>query len=345
MEVSMKNTKQEIFKALQEAEQKIKDAQGIKYDPMAEIEAARKERQAQVAADIAGKGILSESIVQEYNAINQEIADKKKELSDLYGIEINLNTLLATMNANAAKTVELENEYDSRKARLEEEYAQKEAELKKSYADMEENAGEQYEENMAKLNKQLKAKETEVNEAIATLQKNYENEKRTLAVQRKRDEEEYKYQIDREHTKENDAWEDEKAAREKALADKENAARELLAEAEAKVEYISELEAKVAEIPKLVEEANISGINEGKATAGKEYAFEKRALTKDAEHSVALLQAKLDRAEEDLESALEKNATLQEKLDNAYEQMRELATRTVESSGGVKILRSEDGNK
>ena len=40
------------------------------------------------------------------------------------------------------------------------------------------------------------------------------------------------------------------------------------------------------------------------------------------------------------------NITLQEKLDKAYEEVKELATKTVESTGGVKILgNTQNDNK
>lgn len=334
MVMTMKNTKQEIFEALQEAEKKIKAAQEIQYNPMAEIEAAKKEQQAKVAEDIAGKGILADSIVEEYNDLKQEIADKKKTLSDLYGIEVNLNTLVATINANAQK-----------KAELEAEYAEKIANLEDTYAMMDEELDAEHEAKKAKLEKEFKEQQESIQEAIAELKKQHNKEQQLLEEQRKRDQEEYEYKLNRERTKENDKWEDEKASREKELAEKERSTQLMLEEMTLKASRISEMEAKIDSIPDLVEEAKAAGVKEGKAEAAKEYEFEKRTLTKDAEHSVALLQTKLDKAEEDLEAAIEKNARLQDKLDNAYEQMRTLATQTVQSTGGVKILRSEDSGK
>ena len=70
-------------------------------------------------------------------------------------------------------------------------------------------------------------------------------------------------------------------------------------------------------------------------------AFEVRALKKDAEYQKQLLEDKNERLTEDLANARAEKVELQQKLDDAYAQMRELAAKTVESTGGVKILNGQ----
>ena len=104
---------------------------------------------------------------------------------------------------------------------------------------------------------------------------------------------------------------------------------------------LKELEAKVEEIPTLIAAATEEGIKKGKADADKSNAFEVRALKKDAEYQKQLLEDKNERLAEDLANARAEKVELQQKLDDAYAQMRELAAKTVESTGGVKILNGQ----
>ena len=87
--------------------------------------------------------------------------------------------------------------------------------------------------------------------------------------------------------------------------------------------------------------ATEEGIKKGKADADKSNAFEVRALKKDAEYQKQLLEDKNERLAEDLANARAEKVELQQKLDDAYAQMRELAAKTVESTGGVKILNGQ----
>ena len=120
---------------------------------------------------------------------------------------------------------------------------------------------------------------------------------------------------------------------------RETAALEKETELNAKADHVKELEAKVEEIPTLIAAATEEGIKKGKADADKSNAFEVRALKKDAEYQKQLLEDK--RLAEDLANARAEKVELQQKLDDAYAQMRELAAKTVESTGGVKILNGQ----
>ena len=92
------------------------------------------------------------------------------------------------------------------------------------------------------------------------------------------------------------------------------------------------------------EEGREEGIKKGKTDADKSNAFEVRALKKENEYQVQLLSNKCERLESDLVAIKAEKAEIQAKLDDAYSQMRDLAARTVESTGGVKILNGANGN-
>lgn len=341
-EVTIKSTKQQIFDALQEAERKLAAEQATKYDPMAETKKAEKTRREQSAAEIVSAGILSEKITGEYNDLLAVIEDKKKELKDLHGIEVNMNTLVATINANNEKKAALEADYTERKAELEQEYALKKTELEKEYDLIDERSEEEHQKKMKALENALEEKQLAVAERTEELERVYASRKAELDRQRQREEEEYKYNLKRERQKDADKWEDEKAAREKEIAEKEAKWTSLNEELDKKSDHVADLEANVASIPDLIAKAKAEAFEEGKKTAGKEYAFEKNALKKDAEHMQALLEARIESLTAELQTANAKVAELQNKVDNAYDRIQKIASDTVQSAGGVKILNSSE---
>lgn len=105
-----------------------------------------------------------------------------------------------------------------------------------------------------------------------------------------------------------------------------------------KEEYIASLEEYRDQVPDMIEEARQEGIDKGNADANKSNAFEVRALKQENEYQVKILQDRNERLESEIARKDETFANLQTKLDEAYSQMRDLATKTVESTGGVKIL-------
>ena len=272
---------------------------------------------------IVNEEILNSDIVKSYNDLMKEIADKRKTLKELYGIEAEVNSMIALINAHKEKEIDLKGKYDLLKAELDAEIAEKKASMQ------------------AQIDELVKQK----NEELASKRKENDDLKKALAVERKREEEEYDYNLKRKRKQENDAWADEKATREKTLAERE---KNVLARENAVVEkedYIAGLEKKVSEIPTLVDAAKEEGIKKGKADADKSHVFETRAIETKNAYAQKSLQDNIDRLERDLQDARQSNEILQDKLDSAYAQMKELASETVKSTGGVKILDREANGK
>jgi hypothetical protein len=171
--------------------------------------------------------------------------------------------------------------------------------------------------------------------------------RKDLANARNREAEEYKYNLERTRSKENDAWADEKETREKALAARE---AELKSRTDAVIEReekMNDLESKVAEFPKRLEEATENGKAAGKAEADKSHAFEKRAMEKSAEYDKKLLESKVEAQATLIESQAAKIKELEDKLDAAYTRNQELATTVAKNSGSTTIVQSSEtsGNK
>ena len=70
----------------------------------------------------------------------------------------------------------------------------------------------------------------------------------------------------------------------------------------------------------------------------RDYGHKSALLEKDYQNSVARLEDKLSFLEKELDSSTKAGVALQNKLDKAYMEIRELATKTVESASGVKII-------
>lgn len=318
--ITMKSTKQEIMEAYEEAMKKIAESESGKDDPVAAAKAESDKKIIESAQMIVEDNILNPVIIERYENLKTAIEMKNKELQELYGIETKANSLVAMINAYKDKEIELKDKYNARTKELDDEFTKKELILKEEIASLE------------------KSKEDLINKI-----QNESNElTKSLNKKRKREEEEYEYNLKRSRKVENDRWEDEKAAREKELTEREAAVKADEAELADRTSYIEELEKKVEEIPELIQDAKDKAFAEGKAKADKSNAFEVRALKQQNDYNTQILEDKVDRLYSEVDSLKAEKANLQAKLDDAYAQMRELAAETVKSTGGVKILSGQN---
>lgn len=322
-EINAKSTKVEIMEAYMAQKKQLDKLMAAKDDPVAQEKMKQQKTTLDSAAEIADAGILNEAIVKQYNDICEAVEIKKSELNNLYGIEAELNTLVALVNAHKDKAHELDEQYKLAKAEAEKELRDRKAVI---------------EEEIAELNK-TKA------ETLATIRKESADLKAQLKQEREREEEEYTYNRDRTRKIAEDEWADEEAEKRKEFETWEESVLARENAVAIQEERIKELEQKVSEIPSLTESATRKGYEEGKAEAGKSWGFEKRAIEQKNEYEQRALNDKVERLEADLVDAKNTIVTLQEKLDSAYAQMRELATDTVKSNGGVKILDRENSGK
>lgn len=318
--ITMKSTKQEIMEAYEEAMKKIAESESGKDDPVAAAKAENDKKIIESAQMIVEDNILNPVIIERYENLKTAIEMKNKELQELYGIETKANSLVAMINAYKDKEIELKDKYNARTKELDDEFTKKELILKEEIASLE------------------KSKEDFINKI-----QNESNElTKSLNKKHKREEEEYEYNLKRSRKVENDRWEDEKAAREKELTEREAAVKADEAELADRTSYIEELEKKVEEIPELIQDAKDKAFAEGKAKADKSNAFEVRALKQQNDYNTQILDDKVDRLYSEVDSLKAEKANLQAKLDDAYAQMRELAAETVKSTGGVKILSGQN---
>lgn len=322
-EINAKSTKAEIMEAYMAQKKQLDKLMAAKDDPVAQEKVKKQKVTLDSAAEIAGAGILNDTIVKQYNDICEAVKIKTAELNNLYEIEIGLNTLVALVNAHKDKTHELD-----------EQYKQAKVEAEKNLLD-----------TKAAIKAEIDALNKEKGEALAAIRKESAELKIQLKQERDREEDEYTYNRDRARKIAEDEWADRAAEKRKELEAWDSSIEERELAVIEQENHISELEQKVFEIPSLIETATAEGYDKGKADVGKSWGFEKRSIEQKNEYEQKALNDKVERLETDLTDAKNTIVTLQEKLDSAYAQMRELATDTVKSNGGVKILDRENSGK
>ncbi len=304
-EITLKNTKQEILDALNEALLREKNSAKMKSNPVEEAKAKKVETAVNETKKNVEQNIFSVELNNKFKDLELAITEEEEKLKNLYGLENELNNL--TLVVNAAKDF-IEN-----------------LEIKKKNETL-------------RIEAELKKIEDEFNQKTEDLTKEFDLKSKALKTERERETEEYNYKIKREREIINNTWEDEKKARELALKTKEEETEKLLAEAQEKAQYLKELESKVADIPNLLNKEYEKGLSDAKKDLEKEHKYEIEILKKDFQNTIDRQNDKIESLKEELTKASSLNATLQEKTDRAYAELKELATKTVEANGGVKIL-------
>lgn len=314
----MKNTKQELFDAYSEALKKVEEVKKMKETPADMAENKRKIAVEENAAKAVESNIFNTEITQQYKDVMETIENKQKELQELYDIETEASSLAAIINAAKEKDYQLEEEFKAKREKLVDEH---------------ENLIEVYKAELDDIVAQKNSVREEVRAARA-------EEIAKVNQERQREEEEYNYNLKRQRKIENDKWEDEKAEREKVLKAKEEAADNMYAEAESKLDELEELREKVAEIPVLIANAEKEAKEAGQKEAAKEYGYKKTMYEKEKEYEIAKLEDQVSMLKEKLEQEESKTTTLQSKLDDAYTKMNTLASETVKANGAVRIVSS-----
>lgn len=317
--LTSKNTKAEMLESYNELVGKLNELQKKKDNPEEAIVKKEENRVVESADKLVELSILNPAITSQYEDLKKAIKVKENELKELFGIEKEANTLIGLLNTYKDKEIELEENFKARESKLIQALEDKREEINRE---------------IDKLNK-------EKVETLKTL-KLQENELRNeLKKERLRNEEEYKYELSRNKMKDKNDWEEEKIQREKDLAEKEALLQSKENDLDLKQEEFNKLKEQVEEIPVLIANAKNEGSLEKEKQLGREYGYKNSLAEKEREYETKALKEQVDRLKSDLDIRNKEKDILQEKLDKAYTEIREIATQTVKSSGGVKILSAE----
>lgn len=298
--------KEIIWSYVEEVEAKLEAAKVGKFDPTAEKEAARKKDVVAKAAKIVERGILNSDITEEYEALQEQIADMKEEIKTLTEIDVKVSTLAALIEANNIELAEAQEAKD-------EIVAQKKAEL-------------------AELQAQIDSLE----DTRKVSEKEYTD---NLNKTRKREEDDYKYKMDKQHRDEEDKWSDDLKSRKKILADQEieMVARE--AKCTAIEEENSSLKADVAYVETKIAEITKAAKDDAEKKMSTVLAIKEAAMKKEVTVDLQLVKAELANTVSALAKSEDKVAELEVKLNQAYKDMNALASTTVQASRPVYMER------
>lgn len=311
-EITMKNTKSEILDALNQALERAELAEKNRLDPEKEEKEQKNKKAVETTKKAVEQNIFSQELNDKFCDLQTAIIAEENRLQELYGVGREVQKLALVIEAGR-----------ERAAAIEVEQTEKEDAAKKSL----ENLNAEY----AQRNAEIQAEQD-------TYQKK-------LKMERAREAEEYQYNLARTKERENNAWLDEKATREAELQKREALTAEMLSEAESKLGHIQTLEEKVENIPSLLaaeRESTSAAVTE---TLKREHAHQSALAEMERKNGIARLEDKVAYLEKELENSSKNVGALQAKLDKAYSEIRDLASKTVESASGVKIIGNpEKGN-
>lgn len=311
-EITLKNTKAEILEALNQALEREKNINKTKSDPQKEEVERKKKESISESKENIKQNIFSDELITKFKNLEMAIEALEEKLKNLYGLEGELNNFTLVVNAEKDFLADLE--------------IKKKVEIEK------------LETSIQELEAEYKKKNKELEEEYATKAK-------ALKLERDREVEEYDYKLKREREIVNNKWEDEKKIREVNLKNLEDEAKKKLKEVTEKETYLKELEQKVEGIPEMMLKEYERGRKEATAELKKEQEYQTELLKKDFQNTIDRQADKIKSLEGELEKISALNVSMQDKMDKAYVEMKELATKTVEANGQVKIFSNNQADK
>lgn len=328
--ISLSNTKKEMLEAFNLLKEKFKEKSKAELKPE-KIKEAKKEKEVTYIADkVASESAIKRiselklelgnalSIIagkleeenEKYNKIKEAINLKNKELNEIFEIENSAYALAALMEAQKQKKDEFEYEMQQRKINLEEEIDQKRADWEKEKRQYYDLLKEQKVED-----EKLKKRENE--EYVYQFNRDKEHKKQKL-----------KDEIDN-LTKELEARKEEF---EKQISEKEN---DLLQRDLA----VSEREKAMADLQKRVDafplelESNINkAVEEARKAVTADAQKNEELIVKGFQGEKNVLVTKIESLEKVVAEQRKQLDTLSEQLENAYGKVQDIAVKAVSSS-------------
>ena len=323
------NTKQEMLEAYRAVLQQLEAQKELDLKPEKKLEEKKAKEVIQVADSLSTEGIARETStlkietgkmlaqisdrmeeeINKYKTIQNAVDLKEKELQELYEIEKSAMTLAALVESQNQKRQAFESDMAVKKEELNQEIETSRAEWEKEKNDYE-----------------FMIKERDIAEK----------------KRRDREKEEYDYAFKREQKLAKDKFEDEKAKlekeaqlkkeqmegelklREKAIAEQEGELNDLRKKVAA---FQKEIESSVSKAVKEVTERLNAEMKNRDELQKREFAGEKNVLT-----------TRIDSLEKTVKEQSERIARLNQQLEKAYQQVQDVAVKTIEGSSNAKSL-------
>jgi len=325
--LSLSNTKQEMLEAYSATLKQLEAQREAELKPEKRLEEKKAKEVIQVADSLSSEGVareisnlkietsktlaqISDRLEEEVNkfrAIQSAISLKEKELQELYEIEKSAVTLAALIESQNQKRQAFEIEMAEKKEALSQEIealrAQREQEKK------------EYEEEI---------KERDMSEK----------------KRREREKDDYEYSFKREQKLTKDKFEDEKSKLEKEIQIKKEQMESELKEREKAVaekeEELNELRKKVNAFPKELETTVAKAIKETTDRLNLEAKNREELVKKEFIGERNVLTTRIESLEKIVKEQSEQIAKFSQQLEKAYQQVQDIAVKTIEGSSSIK---------
>jgi hypothetical protein len=325
--LTLSNTKQEMLEAYQTALKQLEAQREAELKPEKRLEEKKAKEVTQVAESLSSEGVareisnlkietsktlaqISDRLEEEVNkfrAVQNAIVLKEKELQELYEIEKSAVALAALIESQNQKRESFESEMGEKKEALSQEIETLRAEREKEKDDY----------------------EAEIKERDIVEKKKRDREK-----------EEYDYSFKREQKLAKDKFEDEKAKLEKEIQIKKEQMHSELREREKvvveKEEELNELRKKVAAFPKEVETVLSKAIKETTEKLTLEAKNREELVKKEFIGERNVLTTRIESLEKIVKEQSEQIAKFSQQLEKAYQQVQDIAVKTIEGSSNIK---------
>ena len=327
--LTLSNTKQEMLEAYNTVLKQLEAQRELEMKPEKKLEEKKAKEVIQVADSLSTEGITKETSnlkietgkmlaqisdrmeeeINRYKAIQNAVALKEKELQELYEIEKSAVTLAALIESQNQKRQVFESEMVAKKEALNQEIETSRTEWEK-----------------------------EKNDYEAMIKERDLTEKK----RRDREKEEYDYAFKREQKVAKDKFEDEKSKLEKDIQmKKEQMEGELkfrekaIAEQEAE---LNELRKKVGAFPKEMEAAVARAVKETTERVSTDAKNREEIQKRDSAGEKNVLTTRIESLEKTVKEQSERIVKLNQQLEKAYQQVQDIAVKTIEGSSNAKSL-------
>ena len=348
-EISLKNTKNEILTAYEEALKKMQTQKTT--EPKQVQEEKRQQETIKKASENTTEGIvngistlklnvakeldkLSELLTAEFKKledIQNAIRLEKHNLEDLYQVTANADSLAAMIQSQKDKKALFETEMADKRNAFEEKMKTD----KLSFDEKIKDDKDSFESSMKEQKELWKTEQQKWTELQKEIKEKSEKE-------RKREEEEYGYTLKLTRKKETDLYEEKKASLGKELAEKKTAFDKEIATREAEVlsveNELKELRTKCAAFPVELETTTTASVKSATDKLQAEFRFEKELTAKQTEGDIKLKEQTIDTLKSKIKDMDAIISELSKKAVTAESSVKDIAMKAIESSGKMQLI-------
>lgn len=327
--LTLANTKQEMLQAYNELLKQLEAQKELELKPEKRLEEKKAKEVLQIAETLSSEGVAKgisnlkievgkvlaqisdrlEEEIQKFKAVQNAVSLKEKELQELYEIEKSAMSLAALIEAQNEKRQAFEAEMNAKKEALTREI---------------ETLREEWNREKAEYEAAIKERDAA--------------EKK----RRDREREEYEYAFKREQKLAKDKFEDEKAKLEKEIhLKKEQMEAELKAREKAileKEEELNDLRKRVSAFPKEMEAAVAKAVKEVTEKLSSEAKNREELMKREFLGEKNVLLTRIESLEKTVKEQSERIVKLNAQLEKAYQQVQEIAMKTIEGTSSIKAF-------